>query len=92
MQILGFLDLLGVALIGMMYYGLFIGLFIKTAVLVIGIYLVAKGFLFITSFASYIDLFAGTLLIVSHFLVIPSFLLVIAGLLLLQKSVFSFLA
>jgi hypothetical protein len=87
MQILGFLDLLGVILFGMMYYGLFI----KTAALIIGIYLVAKGFLFITSLASYIDLFAGTVLVVSYFFAVPSFLLVIAGLLLLQKSVFSFL-
>ena len=87
MQILGFIDMLGVILLGMMYYGLFI----KTAALVLGIYLVGKGFLFITSLASYIDLLAGTVLIISYFFVVPSFLIVIAGLLLLQKSVFSFL-
>jgi hypothetical protein len=87
MQLLGFIDLIGVALLGMMYYGLFI----KIAALVLGIYLIGKGFLFITSLASYIDLLAGSVLVISYFFTVPPFLLVIAGLLLLQKSVFSFL-
>jgi len=52
---------------------------------------IKASFSFFKDFASWIDAFAGLLFILSILISIPFFLEIIAGLLLIQKGVFSFL-
>ena len=87
MWLLGLIDVLIGINFGLMAFGIY---YFKILSLIFGIYLFGKGIVFISSIASFIDLAAGILLIVSYFLVLPNFLLIIAGLLVLQKGIFSF--
>ena len=87
MWLLGLIDVLIGIDFGLMAFGI---LSLKIISLIFGIYLMGKGLVFISSIASFIDLFAGILLIASYFVVLPSFLLIIAGLLVVQKGIFSF--
>jgi hypothetical protein len=86
-QLLGLIDILISANFGLML----LGVFIKTLILIFGIYLIAKGIAFISSIASFIDIAVGILLIISYFTILPKFLMVMAALILLQKGIFSFL-
>jgi len=86
-QFLGLLDVLTGAVLGLGYFGIAL----KQLSLIAGIYILGKGFLFLSSLASIIDILAGIVLISSYFFALPSFIFLIAGLLLLQKGIFSFL-
>ena len=85
--LLGLIDIFSAVLLGMMFFHIVL----KTLIIIFGIILLVKGFIFIRSLASIIDLFAGASLILGLF--IPSFppvIFWIASLLLIQKGIFSF--
>jgi len=86
-QFLGLIDIFVSILLGIAYFGTSI----KILFMIAGIYLIAKGALFITSLASVIDIAAGLLLILGYFFTVPSILFIILAVLLLQKGIFSFL-
>jgi len=86
-QFLGLIDIFISLLLGIAYFGTVL----KILFLIAGIYLLAKGALFITSLASIIDIAAGLLLVFGYFFAVPHVLFIIMSVLLLQKGVFSFL-
>jgi len=87
LQLLGLIDILAAANLGL----IILSAPIKILTIILGSCLIVKGLIFLRSFASFIDLFAGILMIASIYFSIPQFLLLIAGFFILQKGVFSFL-
>ena len=87
LQLLGLIDILAAANLGLIIFSVSI----KILAIILGSYLIVKGLIFLRSFASFIDLFAGILMIASLYFSIPQPVLLIAGFLMLQKGIFSFL-
>jgi|GEM_PF-2960553 len=87
LQIFGLLDVvIGVSAVLMAF-----GLYWKAFILGAGIYLIAKGLLFIRSIASILDIAAGALLLIGLFVVLPKQVFFILALVIVQKGIFSFL-
>ena len=86
-MLLGMLDLL----IGLLAGAMALGISIKILVYLAAAYLIIKGFIFIKSLASLIDIVSGIVLASSLFVFIPPVLLWIAAIVLIQKAIFSFL-
>ena len=86
LQLFGLIDILSSLLFGLIFFGVYL----KTITLILGIYLIIKGLVFLNALASIIDIAAGIILILSNFYAFPNSILAILGLLMLQKGIFSF--
>jgi len=84
--ILGILDLLSAAILGLLFFG------IPMKALIIGgaIYLGAKGLIFFGDFASILDLIIALFLVASLIITLPKLLFVVLAIVLIQKAIFSF--
>lgn len=85
--LLGLLDIISAVFLGLMFFHIVF----KTLFLIFGLILLFKGFIFIKSFASIFDLFAGAVLVLGLFFAVPPILFWIAGIFILQKGIFSFM-
>ena len=84
--LLGLIDVFAAVLLGLMFFHILF----NALSIALGIILLVKGLIFIKSLASIIDLFAGIVLLLGIFFSIPPLLFWIAGILLIQKGIFSF--
>ncbi|MDD5193725.1 MAG: hypothetical protein PHF67_04025 [Candidatus Nanoarchaeia archaeon] len=62
-------------------------------ILILGLYLVAKGIIFITglSLASILDIVIGIVIIITSSMTMPKWIVIITALFLIQKGIFSML-
>jgi len=84
--ILGILDLLSAATLGL----LLLGITVKALIIGAAIYLGIKGLVFLGDFASIIDLIIAMLLVASLIITLPKFLIIVLAIVLIQKAIFSF--
>jgi len=88
MKILGISDIF----IGICFwiFGIF-GLISNSFILLLGLFLLAKGFVFLTGFsiASILDIFFSIMIIIGSSIKLPIFVIIITSLFLLQKGIFS---
>jgi len=87
-KLLGALDIF----IGICFwiFGIF-GLIPESFILILGLFLVAKGIVFITglSIISFLDIISGIVIVVGSSVVLPKVVVIIISLFLFQKGVFS---
>jgi len=83
---LGILDLLSAATLGLLFFGITIKFLIIGAAIYLGI----KGLIFLGDFASILDLIIAACLVTSLIITLPKFLLVVFAIVLIQKAIFSF--
>ena len=90
-KILGVLDIF----IGICFwiFGVF-NLLPKSFILLLGLFLLAKGVVFITglSFASFLDILAAVLIIIASSVAFPLVVIIIISLFLIQKGAFSLMS
>ncbi len=88
LKLLGLMDILAAANLFIMAYGLNIPFLVALS----AGYLIIKGMAFIKDFISVFEILIGVFIIFGFFFTLPKTLLVIFGLLILQKGIFSLFA
>jgi hypothetical protein len=93
LKVLGLADIIAIVIFALNNFLDKTGWFSNKIVIIAGIYLLIKGFLFVINldFASFIDMACGLILVISGFTAIPYLISIIVVVFLLQKALFSFL-
>jgi hypothetical protein len=91
-KILGILDIF--IAICFWIFGIFDLKIMAGFILILGLYLLAKGVVFVTglSFASFFDILFAIIIIVASSITMPKIIVIIASLFLIQKGVFSLMS
>ncbi len=88
-KLLGILDIIASAFLFFSVLNIY---FPKQMGIVIAIYLILKGIIFITSLVSIIDVLSGIMLLAGFYFIIPRVIVIVIAILLLQKGIFSLLS